>query len=51
VFVDVTAAFAGHGIGSSSPWINGAGISAGAFHPNATGYVAYANALRTVPVP
>lgn len=51
VFVDVTAAFDGHGIGSSSPWINGVGFSAGAFHPNATGYVAYANALRAVPVP
>jgi lysophospholipase L1-like esterase len=51
VFVDVTAPFAGHGIGSSSPWINGGGFSAGAFHPNATGYAAYATALRAVPVP
>lgn len=48
VYVDVTAAFAGHGIGSSSPWINGAGFSAGAFHPNATGYVAYAAEVRKV---
>lgn len=46
-FVDVEAAFAGHSIGSSSPWINDwswLNISAG-FHPNASGYVAYANQI------
>jgi len=48
VFVDVTGAFAGHGIGSSSPWINPVGLSADAFHPNATGYAAYAAATRPV---
>jgi lysophospholipase L1-like esterase len=53
VFVDAEGPFAGHGIGSSSPWINDwswLGFRE-AFHPNATGYVANANALRTVPVP
>lgn len=54
VFVDVTGAFAGRGIGSSSPWINDfvflrwlAG-SPDAFHPNATGYAAYAAEIRKV---
>lgn len=48
VFVDVEGAFAGHGIGSSSPWINNwswLNTSAG-FHPNASGYVAYANQIK-----
>ncbi|MGN7979426.1 SGNH/GDSL hydrolase family protein [Microbacterium sp. 22195] len=43
VYVDVEAAFADHGIGSASPWINDWNwfdFSAG-FHPNASGYVAY----------
>ena len=43
-YVDVTAAFAGHGIGSPDPWINAAGSDA--FHPNAAGYLAYAKALQ-----
>jgi lysophospholipase L1-like esterase len=53
VFVDVEGSFAGHGIGSPAPWINdwSWGDTVAGFHPNATGYVAYANALRTVPVP
>lgn len=53
VFVDAEGPFAGHGIGSSSPWINDWSWfrTSDGFHPNATGYVAYANALRTVPVP
>lgn len=47
-FVDVETVFAGHGIGSSSPWINDwswLNVSAG-FHPNASGYVAYANQIK-----
>lgn len=47
-FVDVETAFAGHSIGSSSPWINDwswLNVSAG-FHPNASGYVAYANQVK-----
>ncbi|HVL63533.1 MAG TPA: SGNH/GDSL hydrolase family protein [Microbacterium sp.] len=50
VFVDVEAAFAGHGIGSSSPWINDFNIfrSTDGFHPNATGYAAYATEIRKV---
>lgn len=53
VFVDAEGPFAGHGIGSSSPWINDWNLLryVDSFHPNATGYVAYANALRAVPVP
>jgi lysophospholipase L1-like esterase len=43
-YVDVTAAFWGHGIGSASPWIN-APYAATAFHPNAAGYQAYAAAI------
>lgn len=42
-FVDVTTAFAGHGIGSADPFINATGPDA--FHPNAAGYLAYAAAL------
>lgn len=54
VFVDVTGLFAGHGIGSASPWINDWSLfrSVDAFHPNATGYAqGYTVALRTVAVP
>lgn len=53
VFVDAEGPFAGHGIGSSSPWINDWSLwrYVDSFHPNATGYTAYAAALRTVPVP
>jgi lysophospholipase L1-like esterase len=53
VFVDAEGPFAGHGIGSSTSWINDWNLFryVDSFHPNATGYVAYANALRAVPVP
>lgn len=53
VFVDAEGPFAGHGIGSSSPWINDWNWlrPKDGFHPNATGYAAYAAALRLVPVP
>ncbi|MGW4927964.1 SGNH/GDSL hydrolase family protein [Agromyces sp. NPDC004153] len=50
VFVDVEAAFAGHGIGSRNAWINDWSwfdMTAG-FHPNATGYSAYATEIRKV---
>ncbi|GAA1055533.1 hypothetical protein GCM10017608_29570 [Agromyces luteolus] len=52
VFVDVEDDFAGHGIGSSSPWINDWRwvSSTNSFHPNASGYVAYAAAIRAVPL-
>jgi lysophospholipase L1-like esterase len=43
VYVDVTAEFAGHGIGSKRPFINSDGL--GAYHPNAAGYRAYAKAI------
>jgi lysophospholipase L1-like esterase len=43
VYVDVTAEFAGHGIGSKKPFINSDGV--GAYHPNAAGYRAYAKAI------
>jgi lysophospholipase L1-like esterase len=43
VYVDVTAEFAGHGIGSKKPFINPDG--ADAYHPNAAGYRAYAKAI------
>ena len=43
-YVDVTAAFLGHGIGSADPWINVVGVEA--FHPTAVGYQAYAAAVR-----
>jgi lysophospholipase L1-like esterase len=45
-FVEVTSAFAGHGIGSADPWIHSVG--ADALHPNAAGYIAYKNALQAV---
>jgi lysophospholipase L1-like esterase len=44
-YVDVTGAFAGHGIGSADPWII-APPSPDAFHPNPAGYDAYAAAIR-----
>lgn len=44
-YVDVTAAFIGHGIGSADPWINSTGIEE-AFHPTAAGYRAYARAVQ-----
>lgn len=40
-YVDVTAAFAGHGIGSAEPWINfepAGGFTPEDFHPNSLGY-------------
>jgi len=37
-YVDVRPVFAGHGICSSSSWINGSLFSSGVYHPNATGY-------------
>ena len=43
VYVDVTAQFAGHGIGSTKPFIHPDG--ADAYHPNAAGYRAYAKAI------
>ncbi|KRC60573.1 hypothetical protein ASE14_06120 [Agromyces sp. Root81] len=47
-FVDVEAPFAGHGIGSTAPWINDWSWlrSNDSFHANASGYQAYAAALR-----
>lgn len=44
-YVDVTTAFAGHGIGSPVPYINSNGPDA--FHPNDAGYAAYAKALSS----
>jgi lysophospholipase L1-like esterase len=50
VFVDVEAAFAGHGVGSASPWINDWSWlrTTDGFHPTATGYSAYASEVRKV---
>src|SRR5829696_711174 len=45
IYVDVTDEFAGHGIGSTHPYINSEGL--GAYHPNAAGYRAYAKAIFT----
>ncbi|WP_346927712.1 SGNH/GDSL hydrolase family protein [uncultured Arthrobacter sp.] len=45
-FVDVGPAFAGHGINSNAPWINGATGNADGFHPNAEGYLAYYTAMK-----
>lgn len=45
VYVDVVGAFAGHGIGSSDPWIL-APPDIFPFHPTAEGYTAYADAIR-----
>jgi len=44
IYVDVVDAFAGHGIGGTEElFINDSGVDA--FHPNAAGYVAYADAI------
>ena len=50
VYVDVQAAFAGHGVGSRAPWINDWSWlrTTDGFHPNATGYTAYATEIRKV---
>ncbi|HET9301865.1 MAG TPA: SGNH/GDSL hydrolase family protein [Propionibacteriaceae bacterium] len=45
-YVDVTAAFAEHGIGSTDPFIHNL-PDPEAFHPNAAGYRAYAHAIKT----
>ena len=45
-YVDVEVAFAGHGAGSPSAWINGKNSLIGPYHPNATGQKAYAAAIR-----
>lgn len=51
LYVDVTTAFAGHGINSQVPWINGAiPDSPDSFHPNAMGYEAYYTALSDADV-
>jgi lysophospholipase L1-like esterase len=45
-YVDVTAEFAGHGIGSMDRFINAPVLDADVpFHPNANGYIAYADAI------
>ncbi|WP_024365627.1 SGNH/GDSL hydrolase family protein [Arthrobacter sp. TB 26] len=49
-YVDVTAAFTGHGIISADPWINGDTGNADSFHPNAKGYLAYYTALNAAEV-
>ena len=50
-YVDVTEEFAGHGIGSTDPFIHDLLINnrpdPEAFHPNADGYRAYADAIKT----
>ncbi|MFD3444745.1 SGNH/GDSL hydrolase family protein [Microbacteriaceae bacterium 4G12] len=43
-YADVTGAFAGHGVGSADEWILSTGPDV--FHPEAVGYVAYADAIR-----
>src|SRR5829696_5681284 len=43
IYVDVTDEFAGHGIGSTQPFIHATGPDA--YHPNAAGYRAYAKAI------
>jgi hypothetical protein len=52
VYVDVTAAFVGHGIGTRDPqdlFINRPGPTPSVedFHPNVAGYVTYADAIAT----
>lgn len=49
-FVDVVGRFAGHGVCSTSPWINAPGADlGGSYHPNATGYrEGYLAALESV---
>lgn len=44
-YVDVRAAFAGHGVLAQTPWINLGGPVEESFHPNAVGYQAYFGAL------
>jgi hypothetical protein len=48
-YADVAPMFAGHGVGSSFPWIIGPGTplapNLDAFHPNAFGQAAYAVAV------
>lgn len=44
VYIDVEAAFAGHGLGSADPWLV-APPALDAFHPNVAGYAAYANEI------
>jgi hypothetical protein len=46
-YVDVTEEFAGHGIGSADPFIYDIDNTHEAFHPNANGYNAYADAIKT----
>jgi hypothetical protein len=50
-YVDVSEEFAGHGIGSTNPFIHDLFINnlpdPEAFHPNAVGYRAYAEAIKT----
>lgn len=49
-YVDVRAAFAGHGVNSADPWINldlANPASPDNFHPNAAGYQAYFAALSS----
>ena len=43
-YVDVTTRFAGHGLGSTTPFINGDGPDA--FHPTARGHRAFASAIK-----
>lgn len=48
IYVDVTGAFAGHGIGSNDPWFNfdpTNPFDPENLHPNAAGYAAYYTAL------
>jgi lysophospholipase L1-like esterase len=48
-FVDTRSTFAGHGVCSARPWVNGIGALTGAYHPNATGYRSgYLAALTSV---
>lgn len=45
-YVDVTSAFAGHGVGSADPWLGADASDPLTFlHPNAAGYTAYRDAL------
>lgn len=47
VYVDVTPAFVGHGIGSTDEWIVSPALQTpDAFHPNPAGHTAYAAAVR-----
>jgi lysophospholipase L1-like esterase len=55
LYVDVTGAFAGHGIGSADPWINynynpTVPLTPDSYHPNAAGYKAYYAALKAAGV-